>query len=401
MLVEILRLALQAIRRNAMRSLLTVLGIVIGVGAVIAMVTIGNGATAKVTADLAKLGSNLLMVNPGQFGPGRASSDAKPFNSRDVEALKSQLSGVKAVAPMAQKSATVIAGTENRNVSISGTDNDYFVTQDWALAAGRTFTDGEVRGGRAACVIGETVKQKLLGSGDPVGRTIRVGKVSCEVIGLLVAKGQSSFGSDQDDTVIMPLRTFQRRIAGNTDIARVMVSAKDGVDMARLQGDIEALLRERRNIAAGKDDDFSVADLKQIVQATAGTASILTGLLGAVAAVSLVVGGIGIMNIMLVSVTERTREIGIRLAIGALERQVLMQFLAEAVVLSLFGGLIGVLIGLGLAWLGTSLLGVPLTVDPSIVLLAFAFSALVGVVFGYFPARQAAQMNPIEALRHE
>ena len=401
MLVEILRLALQAIRRNAMRSLLTVLGIVIGVGAVIAMVTIGNGATAKVTADLAKLGSNLLMVNPGQFGPGRASSDAKPFNSRDVEALKSQLSGVKAVAPMAQKSATVIAGTENRNVSISGTDNDYFVTQDWALAAGRTFTDGEVRGGRAACVIGETVKQKLLGSGDPVGRTIRVGKVSCEVIGLLVAKGQSSFGSDQDDTVIMPLRTFQRRIAGNTDIARVMVSAKDGVDMARLQGDIEALLRERRNIAAGKDDDFSVADLKQIVQATAGTASILTGLLGAVAAVSLVVDGIGIMNIMLVSVTERTREIGIRLAIGALERQVLMQFLAEAVVLSLFGGLIGVLIGLGLAWLGTSLLGVPLTVDPSIVLLAFAFSALVGVVFGYFPARQAAQMNPIEALRHE
>ena len=401
MLVEILRLALQAIRRNAMRSLLTVLGIVIGAGAVIAMVTIGNGATAKVTADLAKLGSNLLMVTPGQFGPGRASSDAKPFNSRDVEALKSQLSGVKAVAPMAQKSATVIAGTENHNVSISGTDNDYFVTQDWALAAGRTFTDGEVRGGRAACVIGETVKQKLLGSGDPVGRTIRVGKVSCEVIGLLVAKGQSSFGSDQDDTVIMPLRTFQRRIAGNTDIARVMVSAKDGVDMARLQGDIEALLRERRNIAAGKDDDFSVADLKQIVQATAGTASILTGLLGAVAAVSLVVGGIGIMNIMLVSVTERTREIGIRLAIGALERQVLMQFLAEAVVLSLFGGLIGVLIGLGLAWLGTSLLGVPLTVDPSIVLLAFAFSALVGVVFGYFPARQAAQMNPIEALRHE
>ncbi len=401
MLVEILRLAMQAIRRNAMRSLLTVLGIVIGVGAVIAMVTIGNGATAKVTADLAKLGSNLLMVNPGQFGPGRASSDAKPFNSRDVDALKTQLSGVKGVAPMAQKSSTVIAGTENRSVSIAGTDNDYFITQDWPLAQGRIFTDGEIRGGVAACVVGETVRQKLLGAGDPVGRTIRVGKVSCEVVGLLQAKGQSSFGTDQDDTVIMPLRTFQRRIAGNTDIARVMVSAKDGVDMAHLQGDIEALLRERRNIAAGKDDDFSVADLKQIVQATAGTASILTGLLGAVAAVSLVVGGIGIMNIMLVSVTERTREIGIRLAIGALERQVLMQFLAEAIVLSLFGGLIGVLIGLGLAWLGTSLLAVPLTVDPGIVLLAFAFSALVGVVFGYFPARKAAQLNPIEALRHE
>ncbi len=401
MLSEIVRLALQAIRRNAMRSLLTVLGIVIGVGAVIAMVTIGNGATAKVTADLAKLGSNLLMVNPGQFGPGRASSDAKPFNSRDLEAMKTQLAGIKAVAPMAQKSATVIAGTENRNVSISGTDNDYFITQDWPLQAGRTFTDGELRGGRAACVVGATVKQKLLGSGDPVGRTIRVGKISCEVIGLLQAKGQSSFGTDQDDTILMPLRTFQRRMAGNTDIARIMVSARDGTDMARLQGDIEALLRERRNIPAGKDDDFSVADMKQIVQATAGTASILTGLLGAVAAVSLVVGGIGIMNIMLVSVTERTREIGIRLAIGALERQVLMQFLAEAVVLSLFGGLIGVLTGLSLAWLGTSLLGVPLSIDPSIILLAFAFSALIGVVFGYFPARQAAQMNPIEALRHE
>ncbi len=401
MYYEILRLAIQALGRNAMRSLLTVLGIVIGVGAVIAMVTIGNGATAKVTADLAKLGSNLIMVNPGQFGPGRASSDAKPFNARDVEAMKSQLSAVKAVAPLAQKPSAVVAGTENRNVTISGTDNDYFITQDWTLAAGRNFTDGELRGGRAACIIGATVQAKLLGTGDPVGRVIRVGKVSCEVIGLLAAKGQSSFGSDQDDTVLMPLRTFQRRIAGNTDISRIMVSARDGVDMAKLQADIEALMRERRNITPGKDDDFSVADMKQIVQATTGTASILTGLLGAVAAVSLVVGGIGIMNIMLVSVTERTREIGIRLAIGALERQVLSQFLAEAIVLSLFGGLIGILTGLGLAWLGTLVLQVPFTVDPTIVVLAFAFSALVGIVFGYFPARQAARLNPIEALRHE
>lgn len=401
MLVEILRLALQALRRNAMRSLLTVLGIVIGVGAVIAMVTIGNGATAKVTADLAKLGSNLLMVNPGQFGPGRASSDAKPFNSRDIDAMRSQLTGVKAVAPLAQKSATVVAGAENRIVSISGIDNDYFVAQAWAIASGRSFTDGELRGGRAACIIGETVRSKLLGSGDPIGRLIRVGKVSCEVIGLLEAKGQSSFGTDQDDTVLMPLRTFQRRISGNTEIARIMVSARDGTDTAKLQADIEALMRERRNITTGKDDDFSVADMKQIVQATSGTATILTGLLGAVAAVSLVVGGIGIMNIMLVSVTERTREIGIRLAIGALERQVLAQFLAEAIVLSLFGGLIGIVLGLSLAGLGTMVLQVPFTVDPSIVLLAFAFSALVGIVFGYFPARQAARLNPIEALRHE
>jgi putative ABC transport system permease protein len=234
-----------------------------------------------------------------------------------------------------------------------------------------------------------------------VGRIIRVGNVSCEVIGHLETKGQSSFGSDQDDTVLMPLRTFHRRIAGNTDISRIMVSARDGVDMARLQANIEALLRERRNITQGKEDDFSVADMKQIVQATAGTASILTGLLGAVAGVSLIVGGIGIMNIMLVSVTERTREIGIRLAIGALEGQVLAQFLAEAIVLSLFGGLIGVITGLSLAWLGTAVLKVPFTIDPSIILLAFAFSALVGIVFGYFPARRAAQLNPIEALRHE
>ncbi|KAB2919985.1 MAG: FtsX-like permease family protein [Hyphomicrobiaceae bacterium] len=401
MLLEILRLAVQALRRNVLRSLLTVLGIVIGVGAVIAMVTIGNGATAKVTADLAKLGSNLLMINPGQFGPGRASSDAKPFNVRDIGVMKTQLNGIKAVAPLAQKSASVVAGTENRIVAISGTDNDYFIAQDWALSVGRTFTDGELRGGRAACIIGATVRTKLLGGGDPVGRIVRVGKVSCEVIGLLEAKGQSSFGTDQDDTVLMPLRTFQRRIAGNTDINRIMVSARDGVDMARLQASIEALLRERRNIAPGKEDDFSVADLKQIVQATAGTASVLTGLLGAVAGVSLIVGGIGIMNIMLVSVTERTREIGIRLAIGALERQVLAQFLAEGIVLSLFGGLIGIAVGLGLAWLGTTILQVPLLVELGIVLLAFAFSALVGIVFGYFPARKAARMNPIEALRHE
>ena len=401
MLFESMRLALQAIARNAMRSFLTVLGIVIGVGAVIAMVTIGNGTTAKVTADLAKLGSNLLFVSPGQFGPGRASSDAKSFNTRDIEAMKSQLTGVKAVAPVSQKSATVVAGTDNRMVAITGTDNDYFITQDWALTLGRTFLEGEIRGGVAVCIIGTTVRDKLFGASTPLNRNMRVGKVSCEIVGVLESKGQSSFGTDQDDIVIMPLRTFQRRIAGNSDIGRILVSAADDVDTAKVQADIERLLRERRNIAPGKEDDFSVRDMKQIVQATAGTTAMLTGLLGAVAAVSLLVGGIGIMNIMLVSVTERTREIGIRLAIGALENQVLSQFLVEAVVLSLFGGIVGITLGLGLAFLATMALGVPFTVDPSIVLLAFAFSALVGVVFGYFPAQRAARLNPIEALRHE
>ena len=401
MLFEVVRLALQAIRRNVLRSFLTVLGIVIGVGAVIAMVTIGNGTTAQVTADLARLGSNLLSVNRGQFGPGRASSDAKAFNARDIEAMRTQLGGIKAVAPVAQKSATVILGSESRIVSITGTDNDYLIAQDWTLTSGREFLDGEIRGGRAACIIGTTVQKELFGHADPVGRSIRVGNVSCEVIGLLETKGQTGFGTDQDDIVLMPLRTFQRRLAGNIDISRIMVSAKDGVDTAKVQADLERMLRERRNIAPREEDDFTVRDMKQIAEARTGTTAMLTGLLGAVAAVSLVVGGIGIMNIMLVSVTERTREIGIRLAIGALERQVLSQFLVEAVVLSLFGGVVGIVLGLGLAWFATRAMGVPFTVDVTIVLVAFAFSALVGIVFGYFPARRAARLDPIEALRHE
>jgi putative ABC transport system permease protein len=401
MLTETLKLALRAIRRNALRSFLTVLGIVIGVGAVIAMVTIGNGTTAKVTADLAKLGTNLLHVRPGQFGPGRASAEAKAFNIRDVEALRTELNGVRAVAPYAAKSATVVYGTENRSSSTFGTDNSYFITQDWDLAAGRQFLDSEVRGGRAVCIIGKTVRDELFGPGDFLGRSLRVNKVSCEVIGLLQAKGQSGFGTDQDDIVIMPLRAFQRRLAGNTDISAIQVSAETGTETSKVQADIERLLRERRGITQGKEDDFSVRDMKQIAEAQTGTTAMLTGLLGAVAGVSLLVGGIGIMNIMLVSVTERTREIGIRLAIGALERQVLLQFLVEAVVLSLFGGLVGILLGLGLAWLATVGLQVPFLLDTSIIVLAFAFSALVGVVFGYFPARRAARLDPIEALRHE
>jgi putative ABC transport system permease protein len=221
MLLETIKLALQSIRRNPLRSFLTVLGVVIGVGAVIAMVTIGNGTTARVTADLAKLGSNLLFVAPGQFGPGRASSDARPFNARDIEAMRSQLGGVRAIAPVAQKSVRVVRGSESRNTVVTGTDNDYFVTQGWNLTAGRVFLAGELRAGRAACIVGETVRKELFGHRDPIGQSLRI---SCEVIGLLEAKGQSSFGTDQDDIVIVPLRAFQRRIAGNTDVARIYVS---------------------------------------------------------------------------------------------------------------------------------------------------------------------------------
>jgi putative ABC transport system permease protein len=401
MLIEALKLALQAIRRNALRSFLTVLGIVIGVAAVIALVTIGNGTTAKVTADLASLGSNLLFIRPGQFGPRAVGTDARPFNSRDIEALRSEITGVRAIAPVAQRTVTVVYGAQNRRTVLVGTDNDYFITQNWTLEAGREFFDGEVRGGGAACVIGKTVRDALFGNAAPVGQSIRVGNVSCDVIGLLVAKGESSMGEDQDDVVLLPLRAFQRRVAGNTDINTIYVSARDGVDTGKLQADIERLLRERRNIARGQEDDFSVRDMRQIVDTMAGTTAVLTGLLGAVAAVSLLVGGIGIMNIMLVSVTERTREIGIRLAIGALERQVLTQFLVEAVMLSLFGGFVGIILGLTLAWLAIAAMGVPFIVDPAIILIAFGFSALVGVIFGYFPARRAAHLDPIEALRHE
>ena len=401
MVFETVKLAFQAILRNALRSFLTVLGIVIGVGAVIAMVTIGNGTAAKVSADLAKLGTNLLFVRPGQFGPGRATSDAKPFTFRDVEALRDQLHGVRAVAPIAQTSATVIAGSESRKTTVAGTDNAYLTTQNWVLSEGRTFFDGEVRSGRAACILGETVRDELFGSADALGRNIRVKNVSCEVIGILAPKGQSSFGTDQDDIVLMPLRAVQRRLIGNSDVGRINISAEDGVETAKVQTDIERLLRERRNITSAKDDDFSVRDMKQILETQTGTAKVLTGLLGAVAGVSLLVGGIGIMNIMLVSVTERTREIGIRLAIGAQESQVLMQFLVEAVVLSLLGGLIGILLGLGLAGLASAAMRLPFTIDFLIVTVAFLFSAAVGVVFGYFPARHAARLDPIEALRHE
>ncbi|KAF0119339.1 MAG: putative ABC transport system permease protein [Rhodospirillaceae bacterium] len=401
MLFESLKLARQTILRNALRSFLTVLGIIISVGAVIAMVTIGNSATAKVAADLAKLGSNLLYVRPGQFGPGHSSADAKAFTLRDVEAMRTQLCGIRAVAPVAQKAVTVIHGSESRNTVLIGTDNTYFTALNWELLTGRVFLEGEMRAGRAACLIGETVRRTLFGQGQALARSIRINKVSCEVIGVLVAKGQSSFGTDQDDIIVTPLRLFQRRISGNANITSLFVSAQEGMDTAQVQASIEWLLRERRTITGGKADDFSVRDRRQIIEAQTGATTVLTRLLGAVAGVSLLVGGIGIMNVMLVSVTERTREIGIRLAIGALEEQVLLQFMVEAVVISLFGGVVGILLGLGLAVVATTALELPFTLDQTIIVVAFAFSAMVGVVFGYFPARRAARLDPIEALRHE
>ena len=400
MFFETLKLALRAISRNLLRSFLTVLGVVIGVAAVIAMVTIGNGTTAKVTAELSKLGTNMLFIRPGQFGPGRASTDAKNFNARDVEAIQAQVSGLRAVAPTNRGSATVIYGGQNHATSVAGITNDYLIAQDWTIASGRSFTTAEERG-QAACILGETVRQTLFGASQALGQAVRISNIACTVIGTLGKKGQSGMGDDQDDIVLMPLKVYQRRIGGSPDISTILLSARDGVSTSKVQADTERLLRERRKIQAGREDDFSVNDMTQMAAAMTGTTTLLTGLLGAVAAVSLLVGGIGIMNIMLVSVTERTREIGIRLAIGALEGQVLMQFLVEAVTLSIFGGVSGIVIGLALAYGVVGFLGVPFVTSPTIILVAFFFSAAIGMIFGYFPARSAARLNPIEALRHE
>ncbi|MEB2843416.1 FtsX-like permease family protein [Rhizobiales bacterium RZME27] len=401
MFFETTKLAWRAISRNLLRSFLTVLGVVIGVAAVIAMVTIGNGTTAQVQQELSRLGTNTLFVRPGQWGPGRASSEAKRFVDADVEAMRSQISGLRAVAPVNRGTATVIAGGANHSTSVIGTTNDYLIAQDWDMALGRNFEPTEDRGSQAACIIGETLRKELFGSANPVGQSIRVSNVACPVVGVLTSKGQSGMGDDQDDTVIMPLKLHQRRIGGTTTISSITLSAQDGISTSKVQTDVQNLLRERRRIAIGRDDDFSVNDMTQIASAMTGTTVLLTGLLGAVAAVSLLVGGIGIMNIMLVSVTERTREIGIRLAIGAVERQVLTQFLVEAVMLSVFGGATGILTGVALAYGVVTYMSVPFVPSPTIIALAFAFSAAIGMVFGYFPARRAAQLNPIEALRHE
>jgi len=403
MIWETILLAFREIRRNVLRSSLTILGIVIGVAAVITMVTLGAGATAQVTADIASLGSNLLQVRPGQgfHGPGGTRSTAERFKMDDAEAVSREISGLEAVAPVSSGATQAIYGNENRPTSITGSTNAYLKVRNWRLASGRMFTDGELRGGRAVCVLGTTVRDELFGGQNPLGSTIRLEKLSCQVIGVLESKGQSSFGQDQDDFVLIPLRAFQRRIAGNNEVNSIYVSAKDGVSTEKVKKDIERLMRERRRITSDNDDNFNVRDMQEIVSTLTGTTRVLTALLGAVAAVSLLVGGIGIMNIMLVSVTERTREIGTRMAIGAQETDVLMQFLVEAVVLSSFGGLFGIILGLAAAAGGAHFLGVPFVLNPVIVAVAVVFSAAVGMIFGFFPARQAARLDPIEALRHE
>ena len=402
MIWETFRLAVQAIFRNAMRSILTVLGIVIGVAAVIAMVTLGQGSSSQVTADVEKLGTNVLMLMPGgdQRGPG-SSSVAKGFTLKDVDAIIDQIGSVKTAAPYAQSMATVVYGAKSTSTSIIGTDNRYLDVVDWPIAMGRAFLTSEEQSGKSVCILGETARQNLFGNTNPIGEAIRLNNLSCDVVGLLEAKGASSFGTDQDDMISLPMKTFQRRVIGNDDVSMIFISVHDGQSTERAMVEIEALMRERRRISESEDADFSIMDMKQIASMLTGITNILTGLLSAVAAVSLLVGGIGIMNIMLVSVTERTREIGIRLAIGAQAHQVLMQFLVEAIVLSMIGGVVGIILGLALAAVGANLMTIPFEPNPTVVAGAFLFSAAVGVVFGYFPARRAAKLDPIEALRHQ
>ena len=396
-----LLIALREIRRNKLRSFLTVLGIVIGVSAVITMVTLGNGATQAISTQIQSLGSNLLILQPGQrLGPGGAQG-APLFKMADVDAIRSEIPGLKAVAPVVNSNTTVVRGSKNWTTGVTGTTDEYFATANWNFAAGRSFEESEQRAGQSVCVIGETVRRELFESENPIGSAIRVKQFTCQVVGLLQSKGQSTFGSDQDDLVVMPIRTVQRRMTGNQDIRQIRISVQDGVSIDRAKDMVTQLMRERRRIGENEDDNFNLMDTRQIAETLSGTTRVMTTLLGAVAAVSLLVGGIGIMNIMLVSVTERTREIGIRLAIGALEKEVLFQFLVEAVTLSSLGGITGILFATVFSIALANAMKVPFTFIPGMNILSFLFSAAIGVVFGFFPARRAAQLDPIEALRHE
>ena len=393
-------LAFRQLLRNKARSALTSLGILIGVAAVIAMVSISSGATEAVEGALASIGQDVLFVVPGGERGARSGS-VKPFAEADVTALREEVPGVIGVAPVSQQSMTATAGDQSHLTQVTGSNADYMAALRWELARGRDISAGEHLSGADVCVLGHTVVEELFGAQDPLGQEVRIDTLTCQVIGTLQPKGENLFGQDQDELLLVPLRGFQRRVQGNRDIGFIFVSFAEGTDSDALREDVTALLRQRRHIREGSEDDFAVRDMAEVLSMLDSVSTVLTSLLAAVAAVSLLVGGIGIMNIMLVSVTERTREIGIRLAVGALARDVLLQFLVESMVLSAVGGAMGVLFGY-LGSLGvTRLMGFPMAFDPLVAIGAMAFSGMLGVVFGYFPARRAARMKPIDALRHQ
>jgi len=396
---SILVMALREIRRHKMRSALTTLGIVIGVGAVVALVTVGEASSAKVRADMASIGNNLLQVIPGSARRGPARTPAKPFQEEDSLAIQREIGAAGVVAPVTTHGGMAVAGNANHSTWVWGTTETYLEVRGFRIESGRMFRDAEQ--GMGVCVLGATVREKLFGGRDPIDENVRIGSLSCRVIGTLAAKGANAWGSDQDDLILAPLRTVQRRLKGNREVNSVMVSVRSESSIPRVKSQIESLMRERRKTRPGQEADFFVHDMKEVAEAMQAVTGTMTALLGAIAAVSLLVGGIGIMNIMLVSVTERTREIGIRMAIGATAGEVLLQFLMEAVALSLLGGLAGILLGLAGSYAVSAALGLPPVFVPWIVGVAFAFSAAVGVGFGFFPARKAALLHPIEALRHE
>lgn len=403
MLLNALLIAIKEIKRNILRSILTILGIVIGVASVIAMVMIGDGTTANVTANIEKLGSNMLNVRVGQEkrGAPRDDNSAKPFKIEDINAIKNEVANLKGVTAENSGMANVVFGNKSNSSLIVGTTEDYFVIKDWEVEEGRVFDESELSSGKSVCILGTTVVKNLFGNENPIGATIRLKSFPCNVIGVLASKGASSFGRDQDEVVITPLKMYQRKIQGNLDVSSIIVSVKEEKYIEDAKDEIISLMQDRRAIKVGESDNFHIRDMKDILNTMTSTTKMLTYLLGSIAGISLLVGGIGIMNIMLVSVTERTREIGIRLAIGAMQSEVLLQFLIEAIVLSTWGGIIGIFLGLGVGYVVVGAFELPYIINSQIILISFVFSTLIGVVFGYFPARKAARLNPIDALRYE
>ena len=387
-----------------MRTALTMLGIIIGVGAVIAMVGIGNGAKAQVEARIAALGQNVIMVFSGSITRGGVHTGfggAGTLTVEDAAAITRDVSGVSAVSPEVRTGGQIMAGNNNWSTSIMGESPDYLTIRQWDLEEGNMFSDLDVRAAAKVCILGKTTADKLFPEDDPVGKIIRIKNVPVKVLGLLKKKGVSMFGSDQDDVVLVPYTTAMKRFAGVTTLRSINVQAATADQMMEVQNAITDLLRQRHRIQPGADDDFMLRNQQELSEAMTATTEVMTALLAAIASVSLLVGGIGIMNIMLVSVTERTREIGIRMAVGARGRDILLQFLIEAVALSSTGGVLGILGGVGGAKLITMIKEWPTLVSPQSIIIAFAFSAAVGVFFGFYPARKASQLDPIDALRYE